>query len=34
MAITAQQAIDVFRSWLGMSRKKGTHKPIVDIYNS
>lgn len=34
MSITAQQAIDVFRNWLGMSRKKGTHKTIVDIYNS
>lgn len=34
MGITAKQILDVMRSWLGMSRSKGTHKPIIDLYNS
>lgn len=34
MGVTAKQILDVVRSWLGMSRSKGTHKPIVDLYNS
>ena len=32
--VTAQQVIDVMKSWIGMSRTKGTHKPIIDLYNS
>ena len=32
--VTAQQIIDVMKSWIGMSRSKGTHKPIIDLYNS
>lgn len=34
MVITAQQVLDVMRSWIGKSRSKGTHKDIIDIYNS
>lgn len=34
MGIIAQQAIDVMKSWIGLSRAKGTHKPIIDLYNS
>ena len=34
MGVTAKQILDVMRSWLGMSRSKGTHKAIVDLYNS
>ena len=34
MKVTAQQIIDVMKSWIGMSRSKGTHKPIIDLYNS
>lgn len=32
--VTAQQVIDVMKSWIGLSRAKGTHKPIIDLYNS
>lgn len=32
--VTAQQIIDVMKSWIGMSRSNGTHKPIIDLYNS
>lgn len=32
--VTAQQMIDVMKSWIGLSRAKGTHKPIIDLYNS
>ena len=32
--VTAQQIIDVMKSWIGLSRAKGTHKPIIDLYNS
>lgn len=31
--VTAQQVIDVMKSWIGLSRAKGTHKPIIDLYN-
>ena len=34
MGVTAQNALDVMKSWLGKSRSKGTHKDIIDIYNS
>ena len=34
MGVTAKQILDVMRSWLGLSRSKGTHKPIIDLYNS
>ena len=34
MAVTANQILNVMRSWLGKSRSKGTHKDIIDIYNS
>lgn len=34
MGVTAQQVIDVMNSWIGLSRANGTHKPIVDLYNS
>lgn len=32
--ITAEDALTIFRSWVGLSRSEGTHKPIIDIYNS
>lgn len=32
--VTAQQIIDVMKSWIGLSRAKGTHRPIIDLYNS
>ena len=34
MGVTAKQILDVMRSWLGLSRSNGTHKPIIDLYNS
>ena len=34
MTVTANQVLDVMRSWIGKSRSKGTHKDIIDIYNS
>lgn len=34
MNVTANDALSVARSWIGMSRAKGTHKPIIDLYNS
>ena len=26
--------IDVLVGWVGMDRAKGTHKPIIDLYNT
>ncbi len=34
MGVTAQQIIDIMDSWVGLSRAKGTHKPIIDLYAS
>lgn len=34
MGVTAKQVIAVMESWIGMDRAKGTHKPIIDTYNS
>lgn len=34
MGVTATNALDVMRGWLGKSRSKGTHKDIIDLYNS
>ena len=34
VGITAKQVVDVMNSWIGLSRAKGTHKPIIDLYNS
>ena len=34
MKITAQQAIDTMRSWIGLSRAAGTHHPLIDMYNA
>ena len=31
---TAQDYIDVFRSWIGFSEANGKHKQIIDLYNS
>ena len=31
--ITANDVLDVYRSWLGMSKGNLTHKPILKIYN-
>ena len=33
MGITAEQAIAVYQSWVGLSRAAGTHSVILDIYN-
>lgn len=32
--VTAEDVLAVMRSWIGLSRSAGTHKPIIDIYNS
>lgn len=32
--VTAQDILDVFRGWIGCSRSAGTHKKIIDLYNS
>lgn len=32
--VTAEDILNVMRSWLGLSKAKGTHKPIIDLYNS
>ena len=32
--ITAQDILNVFRSWIGKSRSAGTHHDIIDLYNS
>lgn len=32
--ITPQMALNVMRSWIGLSKSAGTHKPIIDTYNS
>lgn len=32
--VTADDAINVMRSWVGLSRANGTHKVIIDTYNS
>ena len=34
MGVTAQNVLDVMKGWLGLSRSKGTHKTIIDIYNN
>lgn len=34
MGVTAQQIINTMNGWVGLSRAKGTHKKIVDLYNS
>ena len=31
---TAEDILSVLRSWIGKSRAKGTHKDIIDLYNS
>lgn len=34
VGVTAKQAVDTINGWIGLSRAKGTHKPIIDLYNS
>lgn len=34
MACTAKQFIDLLNSWVGRNEKDGTHKMIIDLYNS
>lgn len=34
MGATAKRTIEIMNSWIGLSRSAGTHKPIVDLYNS
>lgn len=34
MGVTASQVVEVMKGWIGLSRSKGTHKPIIDLYNS
>ena len=34
MGVTAKQAVAVMDGWVGLSRAAGTHKPIIDLYNS
>ena len=31
---TANEIIEIMKSWIGLSRAKGTHKPIIDTYNA
>lgn len=31
---TAQDYINVFRSWIGYSKENGKHRQIIDLYNS
>lgn len=33
VGVTAKQIIDTMESWVGLDRAKGTHKPILKIYN-
>ena len=33
-AVTAEDVIRIMDGWVGFSRAKGTHKPIIDLYNS
>lgn len=32
--VTAEDVLNVMRSWIGLSRSAGTHKVIIDTYNS
>lgn len=32
--VTAETILDIFRSWLGKKEADGTHREIIDIYNS
>lgn len=32
--VTVDAILDVFRSWVGLSRSDLSHKPIIDLYNS
>lgn len=32
--VTANDVLDVMRSWIGKSRSAGTHRDIIDLYNS
>lgn len=34
MSCTAEQYLNVFRSWLGYSELNGKHRKIIDIYNN
>lgn len=32
--VTAEDALNVLRSWIGLSRSQGSHKVIIDTYNN
>lgn len=32
--VTAEDVLKIMRGWIGLSRAKGTHKPIIDTYNA
>lgn len=34
MGVTASQIINIMRGWIGKSRSAGTHRDIIDLYNS
>lgn len=34
VGVTADDIIGIMKSWIGLSRAKGTHKPIIDTYNA
>lgn len=34
MGISAKQIIDIMAGWVGLNRSNGTHKPIIEAYNS
>ena len=33
MRVTAEKILGIMRGWIGMDRAKGTHAPIIDLYN-
>ena len=32
--VTAEDVLDVFRSWIGRNERNGSHRQIIDLYNS
>lgn len=34
MQVTVDKILDIAKSWVGKSAKNGTHKEIIDVYNS
>lgn len=34
VGVTAEQILDIFRGWIGRKEANGTHRAIIDLYNS